>query len=248
MRFSKTRLVIAGLLVLIAGLASVPAQRWYRRNIKEPAMIADYLDKHPVRKLQLGADGNDPEGWLSSDIVVKNEEVYIDATQRFPLPDGSIHFILAEHLIEHLPWEDGLTMIKECHRVLAPGGKVRIITPNLVKLAQLVVGPLSDEDKRLIEMKLDFHAWDMPPETPVAYLVNRQMRQWGHTFIYDPATLKKTFEVAGFTQIREVPITEKDEVFFPAQLRTRAPGTPGAPDPRLVELNAWEAMVFEAVK
>jgi len=29
-------------------------------------------------------------------------------------------------------------MLKECYRVLAPGGKLRVVTPNLTKFVQLL--------------------------------------------------------------------------------------------------------------
>ena len=50
----------------------------YRRWIRDPRVIRDYLESHSVRKLQLGAGGNDPTGWLNTDIVPTRDEVYLD--------------------------------------------------------------------------------------------------------------------------------------------------------------------------
>jgi len=78
---------------------------------------------------------------------------------------------------------------------------------------------------------------------PAAYIFNHQVRDWGHQFLYDSATLRKSFELAGFKQITEHRVAEKtDPVFQEAELRTRNPGS----IPYVV--NNWEAMAFEAVR
>jgi hypothetical protein len=97
------------LLIMIAGVAFLAisdlgkiASDSYRRWISDPRVIRDYLESHSVRKLQLGAGGNDPIGWLNTDIVPTRDEVYLDATQRYPFPDGSFQYVFSEH-INH--WE-----------------------------------------------------------------------------------------------------------------------------------------------
>src|ERR1043165_2354539 len=39
----------------------------YRTRIKDPGVIRAYLNANPVRKLQLGAGGFHPAGWLNTD-------------------------------------------------------------------------------------------------------------------------------------------------------------------------------------
>jgi predicted SAM-dependent methyltransferase len=192
----------------------------YHHWVTDPRTIREYFEAHSIRKLQLGAGENYVDGWLNTDIEPKANGVYLDATSDYPFPSGSFHYVFAEHLIEHLQWEGGLKMLKECHRVLGPGGKIRIVTPNLANL----------------------FGW---PDTPVmpAYVLNKAMREWGHQFIYDPATLRKTLELAGFTEIKERYIGEKtDPVFEGVELRTRSLGE----DVWLT--NSWGAMAFEAVR
>jgi SAM-dependent methyltransferase len=45
-----------------------------------------------------------------------------------PFPDNSIESIISHHCMEHLLW-GFLPLMDECHRVLKPGGVLRIITP-----------------------------------------------------------------------------------------------------------------------
>jgi predicted SAM-dependent methyltransferase len=218
------------------------AARAYKTQIQDPAIIREYLKSHSIRKLQLGAGGNEALGWLNSDIEPTAKEIYLDATKRYPFPDGTFQYVFSEHVIEHVSWEAGVAMLKECYRVLAMGGKVRIITPNLKKFMQLMTHGADSEGQRFIAAKLRFHGW---PDTPVneAYILNRQVREWGHQFLYDAATLRKSLELAGFKQISEYRVDEKtDPVFRDVASRTGHQGS----DIRVV--NNWEAMAFEAVR
>ena len=214
----------------------------YRRWITDPRVIRDYLESHSVRKLQLGAGGNDPTGWLNTDIAPTRDEVYLDATKPYPFPDGSFHYVFSEHMIQAVPWEGGVTMLKECYRVLAPGGKLRVVTQNLAKLAQLLLENPDADAQRFIAAKLRLSGW---PENSVtgAYIFNRQVLDWDIESLYDPAMLRKSLELAGFKQITEYRVDEKtDPVFREAEIRTRNEGS----DFWLI--NHWESMAFEAVR
>lgn len=222
--------------------AAQKTYRAHRHELKDPEVIRDYLKSHLVRKLQIGAGDSNPVGWLNTDIEPTDKQVYLDATKRYPLPDGSLQYVFSEHVIEHVPWEGGLATLKECYRVLAPGGKVRIVTPNLTKFIELLFGT-ADETQRFIETKLRYYyKWPITP-VPEAYIFHRELRDFGHQFLYDPATLRKTFELAGFKQITEHGVTEKtDPVFQEAELRTRDVGSD------LWYFNNWESMAFEGMR
>jgi SAM-dependent methyltransferase len=130
--------VLTGVLIGAYIAVSVRSAAWCK--FYAGFAVRDYLSTHPVRKLQIGAGGQDMPGWLNSDIAPGRNETHLDAAARFPFPEGSIHFIYAEQVIEHLDYQDGLGMLRECHRVLAPGGKVRIATPDLLKTGWTVSG------------------------------------------------------------------------------------------------------------
>ena len=237
------------LLALIALIIGVMIADDVKKAFRSPLLhlgdsraIDQYLKAHSVRKLQLGAGGNNPQGWLNSDIEPRDNQVYIDATARFPLPDGSFQYVFNEHLIEHLPWELGVVMLRESYRVLAQGGKIRIVTPNLTKFVQLLSDNLDAEALRFINAK--FRQGGVPVNAiPGIYILNRQMREWGHQFLYDPPTLRKSLELVGFKQIVQYDVTQKtDPVFQEVEFRSRH-------EQQLIRLiNNWEAMAFEAVR
>ena len=55
------------------------------------------------------------------DIVANLEEL-------FPIPDESYGSVYGEYVIEHLSWRTVQQFIRECHRVLVPGGKCVHVT------------------------------------------------------------------------------------------------------------------------
>lgn len=239
----------AGLLIAIAFVIGVGSASEINTVLRSPVWrfgdsrtIDQYFQANSVRKLQLGAGGNAPAGWINSDIEPSREEIYLDAASRYPFGDGSFQYIFAEHVIEHIPWEAGLRMLRECYRVLAKGGKIRIITPDLSRFVMLLNGQIDSEARQFLTAKS--HA-EAIPVTAVqnAYIFNREFSEYGHKFLYDAPTLQKTFELAGFKEIRYRKVTdETDPVFRQAELRTNHP----LQEVRI--MNNWEAMAFEATR
>ena len=62
-------------------------------------------------------------------------------TKRFPFPEQSVDYFHTEHMIEHVPLSSAQFVMNECYRTLKPGGKIRIATPDIMKLARLLLDP-----------------------------------------------------------------------------------------------------------
>jgi SAM-dependent methyltransferase len=239
----------AGLFVAIAFVIGVGSASKVNTVLRSPVWrlgdsrtIDKYFQANSVRKLQLGAGGNTPAGWLNSDIEPSKEEIYLDAASQYPFGDASFQYIFAEHVIEHIPWEAGLRMLQQCYRVLAKGGKIRIITPDLSKFITLINGPIDAEARQFLLAKSRAEAL-LSTAVQNAYIFNREFSEYGHKFLYDPPTLQKTFELAGFKEIRYRKVTDDtDPVFRQAEFRTNHPLS----DVRI--MNNWEAMAFEATR
>jgi predicted SAM-dependent methyltransferase len=201
--------------------------------------IDAYLRSHDVRKLQLGTGGNVYDGWLNTDIHDfrrTNEVAYMDAREPFPLPDASFDLVFSEHMLEHLTYAEGQRCLRECLRVLRPGGRLRVATPSLERLIRLYDADLDDVQRRYLRWSVDSFVEDADAPLP-GFVLNNFLRDWGHEFVYDPQTLRHALESAGFVDVAEVPV-----------------GASG--DPRLAglerhlseepDLNAYETIVLEA--
>jgi predicted SAM-dependent methyltransferase len=169
-----------------------------------------YLASEPVAKLQVGAGDNVLPGWLNTDRDPTPGSAYLDATHRFPLPDASFDYVMSEHTIEHLTLAQADSMLGECHRVLKPGGKVRIATPNLRWVAGLLDAQDGDERSRYIRWSTDTFLPGVGEYRP-AYVINQLVRGWGHRFIYDEATLSARLEKAGFRNVQRFGVGESDD-------------------------------------
>jgi SAM-dependent methyltransferase len=190
-------------------------------------------------KLQIGAGTSNNPGWLNTDIEPTEKQAYLDATRPFPLPDRSFQYVFSEHVIEHLTYDEGIGMLKEVHRVLSPGGKVRIATPDLLKLAALLTDPTNPIVRAYLPLKLDYHSWPESPDN-ACFVFNAVMHSWGHRFVYTPAMMRASLMKAGFVDIRQYAAGESDDPAL-LGLDVRATGDYKA-------LNAHDTMVFEAVR
>lgn len=176
-----------------------------RRN----RQIAAYFDANQSRYLRIGSGSHTDPGWLSIDILpVNSRVVFMDATKPFPLPSESFDAVQCEHVIEHIPYDSGLAMLRECHRVLHKGGILRIATPDLGLVRKLLDDGNEDDPAVAAYAEWSTRRFGTSVEKRdtgnIAFTVNRLVREWGHTFIYDEPTLRKALTEAGFSGIVSV--------------------------------------------
>jgi predicted SAM-dependent methyltransferase len=150
-------------------------------HVARSRTVERYLASTNEPRLQLGAGGESLPGWLNSDLV--SGDIYLDITNRLPLPDGSFAYVFAEHVIEHISESAGQALMAELRRVLRPGGVLRLTTPDLEKIIALYqdrnpVISLGDYARFLDEMT-------GRPHDSACQVFNDFLRLWGHRYIYD---------------------------------------------------------------
>ena len=113
-----------------------------------------------------------------------------------PLPwqSNSVDFIYCSHVLEHLTRHDGVRLLRECERVLIPGGAVRIVVPDFrLTIEQYTSGKL---DARHVLEKLDVltaRDGDGPMKARLAPFF-----RYPHLCMYDRAALVDALTNAGF--------------------------------------------------
>src|ERR1041384_7804425 len=91
--------------------------------------------------VNLGCGYRPMKGWINVDHARGPEvQVVWDVTADLPFPDSSCSAIFSEHLIEHVGKDDAQHLLNECHRMLQPGGVLRLSTPDAEKFLRAYAG------------------------------------------------------------------------------------------------------------
>jgi len=75
------------------------------------------------------------DSWLTTDVDPARGDLTLNLNEldRLPLPSGSTLAIYASHTFEHVSVFRIQRVLTECHRILAPGGILRIVVPDVVE-------------------------------------------------------------------------------------------------------------------
>lgn len=143
-------------------------------------------------KLHLGCGDDYIQGYINSDLYAENVDERFDALT-IPYSDNTFDEVKAFHIIEHFDWHKGNDALKEWYRVLKPGGRLHIETPDFLESCKLFVN--SDENNR---QKMYGHFFSTP------WIPGQQ-----HLFLFTESQLKTQLSWAGFYNINRLPPTSK---------------------------------------
>ncbi len=204
-----------------------------------PPYGAELMRRIGLRGLQCGSGPKLPPGWMNTDMVhitskageetergriaVLDGNFYFmehDATEPFPFEDASFDWVYSEHFIEHLEPAEAIAWLTEMHRILRPGGHIRVSTPDMGKYMRGYADPagqffdqhhervaphlkpFAPDDESVPLPRRQFAQRYMPGEQEVparrAFLVNQIFFFWGHKWIYDFEELRWALSCAGF--------------------------------------------------
>ena len=165
-----------------------------RGHTARSAIVRRYLSSTSEPALQIGSGPLSLPGWLNSDLIAG--DVYLNLTRPLPLPDSAFAYVFGEHVIEHISEQSALALFAELHRVLRPGGVLRLTTPDLNKIIALY------EDRNPVIDRADYGRF-LDDETGKLHeracqIFNDYMRLWGHRYVYDEEDLTAKLEQVGF--------------------------------------------------
>lgn len=145
-------------------------------------------------KINLGSGHWKLEGWVNVDIDAESEpDVCANLAGGLPFAASVASLMHTEDFIDQLELEKAIEFLNECHRILAPGGVLRVLTPDMRKLAHLYLNDpdqLEDLWKNNVGVPLSLDT--------VGEIFNIGMRFAGHTFLYDAQTFKALAVCCGF--------------------------------------------------
>ena len=159
-------------------------------------LIGQASDRGDLR-LHVGCGRQLLDGWINID------GYHRPGVLKLNLPDGlagfsdnSARYIYTSHFVEHISYPDEASdFMRECHRVLAPGGVLRVVVPGIEKIIRAYV----EDDQAFFDIQASMH-----PEwcsTPLEHLMYALQQDGEHKYGYDFRTMHKLMSRAGFADI-----------------------------------------------
>jgi SAM-dependent methyltransferase len=165
------------------------------------------LDAGKIHYINLGSGTDALQGFINIDFFTTAGIDY-GTDLRYPLmiEDEAVDGIFCEHTLEHLNYREADSLLKDCRRILKPGGAIRIVVPDLSLF-------LRNYCERNGEW---FREWErlMFRESVVAERLERTLgspleaisfvtQEYGHSSSWDFETLRNHLERSGFLDIVE---------------------------------------------
>lgn len=140
----------------------------------------------------------------------KNVTIH-DVRKPLPWANGTFTAVYASHVLEHLYLGEAQRLLKECYRVLKPGGVVRMVVPDLEACASdylhnkpvppAVINYANlNTPGDLFNQRVLFHDIEPPGGNPVTKYYHLKNNFHQHKWMYDARSLCARFAEAGFKE------------------------------------------------
>jgi len=191
----------------------------------------------PGPKLNLGCGHVQPEGWVNIDgstrawfasklawldhLLVRlhvfrpthfdRRTKHCDLRKGIPYAGGAVSCIYAGELWEHFEYEVAGRLTRECHRVLGPGGVLRVCVPDGVEFwrrylqihDEIMAKPREARDAAPLRDHVNLYFDD---------ICTRKLRLsymgYAHKWQFDEVQLVELLESNGFTEVERMPFHE----------------------------------------
>jgi predicted SAM-dependent methyltransferase len=132
--------------------------------------------------------------------------IHYNILNGLPLDSASFSGINMSHLFEHFTREDGLKVLEECHRILEPGGILRISCPDLLMYAKAYVNrDASFFESRPIKRSCCYEGLKTYGDRFISKAYDNQN---GHKWFYDAESMIQLLHDAGFQIVEEKRVHE----------------------------------------
>ncbi len=149
--------------------------------------------------LHLGCGPRRQDGWVNVDASPDLGAYYADFRNPLELDNRSVRHIHCEHVLEHLEYDEAVSFLRECHRVLTENGSLRVIVPDAEKYLRAYAA----EDGSFFAPLRRLGNATEPLETRMA-IINQMFRMGGaHCYAWDFEDLARALHAARFKRVEK---------------------------------------------
>ncbi len=156
-------------------------------------------------KLEIGSGKRSGmEDWFFLDLYNKTADLRLDASSPLLFPDNSISKIYVSHLLEHLTPHQIRSMIKECYRIIEPGGIISVSVPD----ARIYLDAYNKSKQLPLDIYCKYDLTGLTYKARIDYVNYIAYMGGHHHYMFDEESLTIFLSEAGFKNVR---IREFDE-------------------------------------
>ena len=110
--------------------------------------------------LNVGCGSKFHKAWTNVDMVASSPyvETY-NILRGLPYPENYFDVVYHSQVLEHIPKEKAFDFLKECYRVLKPGGILRVVCPDLENICKEYLRHLNDNVKNPSDISMANYDW-----------------------------------------------------------------------------------------
>ncbi len=146
----------------------------------------------------------------AADVAWAKSVYYHDLRKPLPFPSESVREIYSSHTLEHLYHTEAISLLRECWRVLIPGGIVRLVVPDLehIILGYTQGKMLSTQEEaaelaNTVNRRLLMHLESPPTANPFLLVYRTLYDLHSHKWMYDAASLIYLMQQSGFIDVEQ---------------------------------------------
>jgi len=144
--------------------------------------------------LNLGSGANPVKGFVNIEgVAQRHKEMWLDLRNGLPFPDNTVDGIFTCHVFEHFYMPELAPLVKDCHRVLKPGGTLRILVPSVDKAIAAYV----NQDPSF------FSPFPRAYKSMGGKLYNFLLCEGQHRIIFDFSLMEEILLYSGFHTVEE---------------------------------------------
>lgn len=166
---------------------------------KAKTLVADMMNAGKPIKLELAGEQKrkEMEDWVVTDIEGR-ADIAFDLTERFPFSDGCADIIYSSHVLEHFSYpKQTMHVLRECHRILRPGGIFSVSVPDARFYASYYLNPEHVTPP-------EYGGWDVGLKFnhPIDVLNFIAYLGGDHRHLFDRDNLIEVLEDAGYREVK----------------------------------------------